>query len=320
MRMKATLLFCLLCLGCGLPPAILAQPKRFINHSDYFPDRAGRLVAFKVHYEGAPDTVYFLDVPSATITDRVAEGSFGLEFKLMKAKVLKSDRSMGQGARAQELYGGEGRMEKYTLYQVRRNDSLIASAWLPKTGYAFEEPRAVFRSSPRRVLMYRRQDGRRSLYNMLDTSANGVAKLLYLDKANKEAEHEQSFIWAAHISPDGRYVLAATECVMIDIEKGKVMWDYPWERSEWFLATFSEDCSRVAIQRNAYAVSIRDVQSGKELNRIPAPPAKLGNLDVSDCLPLADMQHALIYYWNAKTYEAKLFLFGVDGSRKEIAF
>ncbi len=318
--MRAAIIFCSLCLiGYGFPATAIAQPKRFISHFDFYPDRSGKLVAFKATIEGAPDTVYFLDVPSATITDRAAEGSFGLEFKLMKAKVLKSDMSKWQGARAYYRYTGQGRKEKFMRYEITLNDTSVASAWLPMTS-TYDETTALFRSNPRRVLLYRRLDGRRSLYNMLDTSADGVAKLLYVDKANKEADHEFNAIWEAHISPDGRYVLAATEGVMIDLEKGKVIWDYPWENSGWFYATFSEDGSRVAIERKDYAVSIRDVQRGKELARIPTPPAKLGNFTARDCIPLADMQHALVYYWYPEAGQVKLFLCGVDGSRQEIVF
>lgn len=318
--MKTAFIFCsLFLISCGLPYTAIAQYKRYVVPSDFFPDRSGSLVAFKVTYNGVPDTVYFLDVPSATITERVAEGSFGLEFKMMKAGVLKSDLSMRQGARVYERYPAVAK-KKHIFYQVTKGDTTVASAWLPETSYAYEQPEAVFRSNPRRVLLYRRLDGRRSLYNMLDTSADGVAKLLYVDKANKEAEHEHNAIWQAHISPDGRYVLAATEGVMIDLEKGRAIWDYDWENSGWFYATFSENGSRVAIERKDFAVSIRDMQRGKELFRIPAPPAKLGNLTARHCIPLADMQHALVYYEYLDGGQIKLFLCGVDGSRREIAF
>lgn len=324
--MKYIIFICLLYFGLGLPMRGFAQPKCYILSYDIFPDRAGKVVAFKVSYENVPDTVYFIDVASGDITDRVAEGTFGLEFKMMKAKVLNREALKDLKVRPFISAWGRGKLEKFYRYDIlmknnsSMEDSTLASAWLP---YTFSQhPNdmiCVVKLNPKTVLLYGRLDGKKAMYNMLDTSDKGIARLLYLDKENK---FSSSFRWQAHVSPDGHYVLAATEGAMIDLAKGKVIWEYPSEDVKgWFYATFSEDGKQVAIERGNYTVAVWDIQRGKELYRISVPPDHLANLAGLDCIiPLPDMQHALVYDHNPNTGRVKVLLVKADGSYKELRF
>lgn len=319
--MKSLFLPILIALGCALPLRGFAQPKCEIDLNDIFPDRAGKVVAFKVIYEGVPDTVYFVDIASGAITERIAEGTFGLEFKMMKAKVLKreAEEFSGTSTEISERYSSK-KMEKFYRYDVLMKGSLLARAWIPYTFSQYnDELRPVCKANPKTVLLYGRLDGKKALFNMLDTLKDGKARLLYLDKDNK---HASSFRWHAYISPDGRYVLAATEAAMIDLEKGKVIWDYPYEEANGkFYTAFSEDGTRVAIERGNYAISVRDMQTGKELYLISTPPAHLASLAGMDCIiPLPDMQHALVYDQNHNSGRINLLLVKADGSYKELRF
>lgn len=318
--MKFIFLICLISFGCVLPEHVLAQPKCYIVSYDIFPDRAGNVVAFKVTYEGVTDTVYFVDVASSTITDRVAEGTFGLEFKMMKAKVLNREAEMMSGMQAYYRYPGRGEKEKYGLCDIMWKDSTLARSWLPQAfTQHHNDLKPVYKSNPKTALLYGRLDGKKALYNMLDTSKDGKARLLYLDKENKYAS---SWMWQAHISPNGRYVLAATEGAMIDLEKGKVIWDYPAEDVKgWYSAAFSADGTQVSIERGNYTIAVWDIQKGKELYRISVPPDHKSTLTGTDgIIPLPNMQHALVYDDNHDTGRLKLLLVKADGTHKELRF
>lgn len=318
--MKFIFLICLISFGCVLPEHVLAQPKCYIVSYDIFPDRAGNVVAFKVTYEGVTDTVYFVDVASSTITDRVAEGTFGLEFKMMKAKVLNREAEMAPRLRPFISAWGRGKMEKYYRYDILAKDSTIATAWLP---YTFTQHpndlKIVYKAASKTALLYGRLDGKKALFNMLDTTKDGKARLLYLDKENKYAS---SWMWQAHISPNGRYVLAATEGAMIDLEKAKVIWDYPAEDVKGkYYAAFSADGTQVAIERGNYTIAVWDIQKGKELYRISVPPDHKSTLTGTDgIIPLPNMQHALVYDDNHDTGRLKLLLVKADGTYKELRF
>ena len=116
----------------------LAQTKFYVGSSGIFPDRAGKVIAFKATNSRASDTVYFVDVATGAVTDRVADGSFGLEFKMMKAKVLNREKLLAKDLSA-SYYWTEG---GYDLYIARTRDSIIARAWLAKSRGNSDNPRS----------------------------------------------------------------------------------------------------------------------------------------------------------------------------------
>lgn len=310
---------CFFSMSCIFSMISLAQTKFYVGSSGIFPDRAGKVIAFKATNSRASDTVYFVDVATGAVTDRVADGSFGLEFKMMKAKVLNREKLLAKDLSA-SYYWTEG---GYDLYIARTRDSIIARAWLPKAEVHSDNPRVFFKpDNPGIVLVAVRIQHQAGLYNMLDTTAGGVAKLLYkrdLSKADPQ-EWEKGHLQEAVISPGGQHVFTMPDGNMIDLVKGKKIWDYKYRETGASNVVFSEDGTRLAIQREDHSISIRDVQRGKELYRIPAPPKEMQGMKVEQVLPLADMQHCFVFYWNVDTGFAKVLLVKADGSYNEVAF
>ena len=132
----------------------MAQPKCFIVPHEMYLDRAGKQFAFKVTYQDVVDTIYFVDIASGMITDRVAEGTFGLELKMLKAKVLNWEEEMQPNLDASISAWGRGKWEKYNRYEIRSKSSMLASAWLPYTFTQHSSDlRCIFKSSPQTVLL-----------------------------------------------------------------------------------------------------------------------------------------------------------------------
>ncbi len=318
MRMKC-ILFCLLAIGAVLPYHSAAQ---YVGWDDVFPDRAGKVIAFKATYSGTTDTVYFVDVATGVITERVADGSFGLEFKMMKAKVLNREKEMMKSLTAFptfDFFNSGGNVDKYF---VRWNgDSTVASAWLPKVERHTHDPKIFFKyDNPRKVLLGVMLNRNAMLYDMLDTTAQGMARLLYskdLSKADYQ-EFEHGHMQQAVISPTGSHIFTMPDGTMIDILKGKKIWDYDYQKTGSSDVVFSEDGTRIAIERKDHSVSVVDVQRGKQLYKIPAPPEFGVKLKMDHLLPLADMQTAFAFFYDYKTSQNKILLLKADGSFKEI--
>lgn len=315
--MKSSPFFCFLSMCFLLSTASLAQVKTYIGHDNVFPDQSGKVIAFKATYSSASDTIYFVDVATGAITDRMADGSFGLEFKLMKAKVLDRDKFNAKDITCFHAFDGD---ENYEWYFVRlKGDSTLAKAQLPKVDI-HGDPRVFYRKNPRTVLLATRLEWRMELYNMLDTTAGGFAKLLYSheDKKSGYTELFDNHLRNVVISPNGRYAFALPNGVMIDLVKGKSIWNYNLKGKGDSRVVFSEDGMRVAIEQENRSVTVRDVQKGKELYRIPSPPTFPGELKVEHSRPLSDMQSCFVFYKDFKSGFAKVLLLKADGSYKEV--
>lgn len=314
------ILFFLWTTGAVLPLHSIAQ---YIGGGNVFPDRAGRIIAFKATYSGASDTVYFVDVATGAITDRVADGSFGLEFKMLKAKVLNREKEMMKSITAFPTFSffDQGNKEKYFVRW--RKDSTVASAWLPKVERHTYDPIIFIRpANPRKVLLGVQLNDIATLYDMLDTTANGMARLLYskdLSKADYE-EKQRGHLQQAVISPTGGHIFTMPDGTMIDLLKGKKMWDFNYKKTGSSDVVFSEDGTRIAIEHKDQTVSVYDVQKGKRLYKIPAPPIFPGELKVEHLLPLPDMQSCFAFYYDFNKSSAKVVLVTADGNYKEVKF
>ncbi|MBX7201984.1 MAG: hypothetical protein IT240_10350 [Bacteroidia bacterium] len=315
--------FCLCAIGTLLPLHSTAQ--YYVGWNRVFPDRAGKVIAFKAVYSGASDTIYFVDVATGTITDRVADGSFGLEFKMLKAKVLNREKEMNKALVAfhtlSHFERDKGNMEEYIVRW--KNDSTIASAFLPKVEVHSYEPRVFYKpDKPRKVLLGVRLNGVAMLYDMLDTTKNGAAKLLYSKDINKAdyEDWERGYFQQAVISPSGNHVFTMPDGTMIDIVKGKKIWDFNYKKTGSSDVVFSEDGTRIAIEHQDKSVSVFNVKKGKRLYKIPAPPTFPGELEVDHLLPLPDMQSCFVFYMDYKNSVAKVLLLNSDGNYKEIKF
>lgn len=319
--MKPIFLFCWLALCCGLGVQSFGQSKFYIGSDDIFPDHSGKVIAFKTTSSETSDSVYFVDVATGLVTDRAADGSFGLEFKMMKAKVLNRENLIGKGLKAFHTFSMFFDKENFEEYIVRLNDSTLARAWLPKV-VNHNEPRVFFKQdNPRKVLLGVRLNRVAMLFDMLDTTSNGVARVLYsrdLSKVDDFEEFERGHLQRAVISPTGNHIFTMPDGTMIDLVKGKKIWDYDYQKTGSSDVVFSEDGTRIAIERKDRSVSVVDVQRGKQLFRIPAPPVFPGELKVEHLMPLADMQTSFVFYFNFKTSHTKILLMKADGSYKEV--
>lgn len=312
--------FCLWAIGAVLPLHGAAQ---YVGWDDIFPDRAGKVIAFKATYSSTSDTVYFVDVATGAIIDRVADGSFGLEFKMLKAKVLNREKEMSGALTAFSTfsYFDRGNMERYFVRW--KKDSTVASAWLPKVEAHSYEPKIFFKAdNPRKVLLGVRLNRVAMLYDMLDTTANGVARLLYSQDLSKVdfQEFDRGHLQQAVISPTGSHIFTMPDGTMIDLIKGKKIWNFDYKKTGSSDVVFSEDGTRMAIEHQDKSVSVYDVQKGKRLNRIPAPPMFPGELKVEHLLPLPDMQSCFAFYKDFKKGSAKVLLLTADGNYKEVKF
>ena len=317
MSMKL-LLFFLWAIGAVLPLQGAAQ---YVGRDDIFPDRAGKVFAFKATFSGTTDTVYFVDVATGVITERVADGSFGLEFKMLKARVLNREKEMMKSLVAFPAFSffETGNVDKYF---VRWNkDSTVASAWLPKVERHTHDPIVFIKyDHPRKVLLGVRLNRVAMLYDMLDTTAQGMARLLYskdLSKADYQ-ELEHGHMQQGVISPTGGHIFTMPDGTMIDLVKGKKIWDFNYKKTGSSDVVFSEDGTRIAFEHQDKSVTVYDVQKGKRLYKIPAPPIFPGELTLEQLRPLPDMQSCFAFYKNSKTGSVKLLLASADGNYKEI--
>ncbi|MBW7840898.1 MAG: hypothetical protein H3C36_14955 [Chitinophagaceae bacterium] len=95
---------------------------------------------------------------------------------------------------------------------------------LPKTEVHTDNPRVFFKpDNPRIVLVAVRIQHQAGLYNMLDTTAGGVAKLLYSRDFSKAdfQEWEKGNLQRAVISPTRQHVFMMPDGNMIDLVKRK---------------------------------------------------------------------------------------------------
>ena len=314
------ILFCLWTIGALLPLHSAAQ---HVGGDGVFPDRAGKVIAFKATYSGTTDTVYFVDVATGVITERVADGSFGLEFKMMKAKVLNREKEMMKSLTAFSTYAffDRGNVDRYF---VRWNgDSTVAFAWLPKVERHTHDPKIFFKyDNPRKVLLGVMLNRNAMLYDMLDTTAQGTARLLYskdLSKADYQ-EFERGHLQQGVFSPTGSHIFTMPDGTMIDLVKGKKIWDYDNKKKGFYHVVFNQDGTRMAIAHDDRSVSVLDVQRGKQLYRMPAPPRLGEEIKVQSVLPLADMQTSVVFYYDYKTHREKILLLKADGSYREVVF
>ncbi|RYY64611.1 MAG: hypothetical protein EOO13_18280, partial [Chitinophagaceae bacterium] len=299
-------LFCLGAIGAGLPLHSAAQ---YVGRDDVFPDRAGKVIAFKATYSGTTDTVYFVDVATGVITERVADGSFGLEFKMLKAKVLNREKEMMKSLTAFSTFAffDRGNVDRYFVRW--KKDSTVASAWLPKVERHTHDPKIFIKyDNPRKVLLGVRLNRDAMLYDMLDTTAQGMARLLYskdLSKADYQ-EFDHGHMQQAVISPTGGHIFTMPDGTMIDLVKGKKIWDFNYKKTGSSDVVFSKDGTHIAIEHQDKSVTVYDVQKGKRLYKIPAPPMFPGELKVEHLLPLPDMQTCFVFYMDFKKRSAKV--------------
>jgi len=280
----------------------------------------GTMIGIRGKHNGK-DSAWIINTETAQVMQRIPEGSFGLEMKLIRAGVYPT----GNATYVRQPTMGSTENKKktfdvtYDVYYI--DDSLLASSTVSNSKYNHDAMSYAI-ARPLTALIGRQEGKDFVLYDMTRKSGKYAARVFALD-----TKSEIPGFHMLRISPDGRYAFFCREYVMVDLQKGKMAWHVnEEERTNAKLVTFSATGDSIAFPLKSDSVfAVRDVRNDKTLYRISIannPDAKALGMTLSEAYPLPDMKHILAWYRkpNDPLDTSIWCIFAADGSYRRINF